>query len=66
MDALDQVKGDCVFQAADSMSAEVVEGGSGFGGVYMSWKRMLAKSRALEASDRSIAVSMSVSEACEV
>lgn len=25
---------------------------------YMSWKRMLARSRALEASERSIAVSM--------
>ncbi len=27
-------------------------------GVYMSWKRMLERSRALEASERSIAASM--------
>jgi hypothetical protein len=58
LDALDQVEGDCVFEAAGPGQWVFAGGNGGGGGWYMSWKRMLERSSALEASERSMAESM--------
>jgi len=62
--ALDQVEGDCVLEAAGLQLAlerklGLVRTSKGRD-AYMSWKRMLARSRAFEASERSMAASMVV------